>query len=1019
MKKHLLFIFAAIFLPMGIDAQTKLVFDQESGLEYLDDGDGKLYIDVGSSAITTINGIPSNTYFVSDGGLRSNWRQNAPYPELKNQAKWYKEDLDKITEWNISNKQPKEYKGIEYFRNLERLTIPAQMSDMSNRYLTKVDLSKNTKLNYLYFTRYHEGGLEYLDISNTQLTSLDNTSLPSGAYSTLKTFKATNSKLTALNLRDNPNPYYALENIDLSGSEDLAELKLPEWYSSRKLSSINLAGCKLLGNYFTEDNPLDITDQTPKDYSSLYFFNFSNTGLHFPTTLKIWNVDNTDIIVDTDYLPNTDIDLTEHINLKTLTCHNITMLDVSTVVSLEKLTIKDDPDLDDLDLRLPPSGSQLKTLDINECLNIKDLQAPNCTNLTQIIFPYGGYYTSLGYCRNQLRKVNLSGCTALTALYINNIKSVTNYGKPSEPVPAGNIIIDNDYQEAYINLEELNAEGCSELKAIFCFSTLLKKLNLKDCTKLTTISMSQGRLISDSINLENCTAIEELTFYRHQLESLDFLPLSENLSRFNLNGGRYDRTYYGTEEGYFVNTNRIRQIDMTTIPQKVELFMVRHNLLESLDIENFPSIRQIEINNNLLWAADLKGLYGIQLNENFKPSNFNLGPQRPLGDLKVLKGNKDDGSEDKVIMEIPQDQYNIFKSDQLIAGSVKFNGGSALSQEIIDDGTKKYFVLAQNIKKDLNMYGKVNGFSYKYDTQAMSDETKVINCYKNPRTYSPAELVNTFEELRKMDIEVTTYPYIMYINPLSKSGPGVNYYSGTICLDYHSIVPKGTTVYIATSIKKDSVTIGGTAEVADQLHLEPVGSEGDIIPAGTALYVRSDTKAGLYAFDKAWKAKYIGWDGDYPKPKGHKTDTLVYIAELTPEDSIRLQEKQDYIASLGKNLLKGVPKGGMTVKAKTILTLGREYNKGEWTIGFWPYGGTFIDEHRCYIPGSYVINNENGGKGLVFNFDNTSTTGISNINNRDDANKADTWYTLQGAKLHQKPTQQGVYIHNGKKEIIK
>ena len=195
--------------------------------------------------------------------------------------------------------------------------------------------------------------------------------------------------------------------------------------------------------------------------------------------------------------------------------------------------------------------------------------------------------------------------------------------------------------------------------------------------------------------------------------------------------------------------------------------------------------------------------------------------------------------------------------------------------------------------------------------------------------------------------------------------------------------------------------------------------KGDIIPAGTALYVRSDTKAGLYAFDKAWKAKYIGWDGDYPKPKGHKTDTLVYIAELTPEDSIRLQEKQDYIASLGKNLLKGVPKGGMTVKAKTILTLGREYNKGEWTIGFWPYGGTFIDEHRCYIPGSYVINNENGGKGLVFNFDNTSTTGISNINNRDDANKADTWYTLQGAKLHQKPTQQGVYIHNGKKEIIK
>ena len=32
---------------------------------------------------------------------------------------------------------------------------------------------------------------------------------------------------------------------------------------------------------------------------------------------------------------------------------------------------------------------------------------------------------------------------------------------------------------------------------------------------------------------------------------------------------------------------------------------------------------------------------------------------------------------------------------------------------------------------------------------------------------------------------------------------------------------------------------------------------------------------------------------------------------------------------------------------------------------------------------------------------------------------ADSWYTLQGYKLGRKPTQKGVYIHNGKKQIVK
>ena len=45
-------------------------------------------------------------------------------------------------------------------------------------------------------------------------------------------------------------------------------------------------------------------------------------------------------------------------------------------------------------------------------------------------------------------------------------------------------------------------------------------------------------------------------------------------------------------------------------------------------------------------------------------------------------------------------------------------------------------------------------------------------------------------------------------------------------------------------------------------------------------------------------------------------------------------------------------------------------------------------------------------------------TGISTIAADDDENDSD-WWTLQGFKIGRKPTQSGVYIHHGKKVVIK
>jgi hypothetical protein len=65
----------------------------------------------------------------------------------------------------------------------------------------------------------------------------------------------------------------------------------------------------------------------------------------------------------------------------------------------------------------------------------------------------------------------------------------------------------------------------------------------------------------------------------------------------------------------------------------------------------------------------------------------------------------------------------------------------------------------------------------------------------------------------------------------------------------------------------------------------------------------------------------------------------------------------------------------------------------------------------------------NGGaaqaRGLTMAFD--ETTGISSTTNYTNYTNVNAWYTLDGRKVAngQKPTAKGLYIHNGKKIVIK
>lgn len=169
-------LFLAFFYGSPRARAQTVVTDTDSGLKYIDDGDGRLYIWVGGSALpglSEIDGVSSHKYFIPDDNLRPGLRQAFN----GNENKFYKTALDAVTEIGGTDaslrNQATSYKGLEYFRNLTTLKVKSENTTSG----VVLDLSKNTKLTSLSYTNATRIKLSYLDISNTKLTSI---TIPSG-----------------------------------------------------------------------------------------------------------------------------------------------------------------------------------------------------------------------------------------------------------------------------------------------------------------------------------------------------------------------------------------------------------------------------------------------------------------------------------------------------------------------------------------------------------------------------------------------------------------------------------------------------------------------------------------------------------------------------------------------------------------------------------------------------------------------------------------------------------------------
>lgn len=282
-----------MLLPMGMMAQGYHFVNHANGLEYIcKDGDTEdddhLFIWVGSDDMTVLvdgQSVSSGRY-IEQSSLRPQLRRD--YNE--DQGEFYKSRLESIKTIASVYNSPNTFKGIEYFRNLESLSLNSKGATSVD-----LDLSQNTELKTLTFNQT-EIKLRTLNISNTQLTSL---TIPSGSQTTLTNLYVGNSKITSLNLgpcsnlrvldADNiafisnsaltlPTTTNKLEELSLEGvmglnsvnvgiysalatlhvnGSSIAQLTLPT--ATGILKHLNLSNNTNLGNYYNHANPLDVS----------------------------------------------------------------------------------------------------------------------------------------------------------------------------------------------------------------------------------------------------------------------------------------------------------------------------------------------------------------------------------------------------------------------------------------------------------------------------------------------------------------------------------------------------------------------------------------------------------------------------------------------------------------------------------------------------------------------------------------------------------------------------------------
>ena len=580
----------------------------------------------------------------------------------------------------------------------------------------------------------------------------------------------------------------------------------------------------------------------------------------------------------------------------------------------------------------------LKYIDISNCsttsfkkgsIQLETFIAKNCTSLQS-------YNLTLN--KSTVKYIDISGCTAFTSFSYQGANAKDNYN-PLETFIARDCTNIKTLDIHNNSLTSVDVTGCTQLQNLNYPGNLLTYVDLSTNTELLKVEATNNLFTDLGLDPAIHTKLQKIIANRAGYASYHKVLTFPVLTQMQLNGGAYVRKDKSTGEYKEMNEQSghvsmlINEIQHIEDMPDIDKLLCRDNNLNVLNLENNTKLKEIELRHNRFLTLDLSN------QTEYFGTTFNIDDQRSVEDLVVF-------DREKVAIYLP----NALPTEDISRFSnLLIDGGSVANDaSIYTDGSgKKYLVLTttDKEKRDLDLYEKI--ITYDYDTYFHDDYRKL------------------------MDVTVTGNTYIMYISPDSGAPTGAHtYYSGTIYLQYESIVPEGVTAYVLTGVKdmgEISIDADGNAYTTDQLNTLQYAAPGDVLPANTPVYVVS-ANPGFYAFKKNYKREYKGWKYTCDPNTG-----VVALPEFLWSENDRINATVPGAPSV--NLLTGTLTD-KTIVSYSVLTLGRE--KTSRNVGFWMYTSTNIPAHRAYIE---LDTNIAGGislpayaKGYTLNFGNIINT---------------------------------------------
>ena len=617
-------------------------------------------------------------------------------------------------------------------------------------------------------------------------------------------------------------------------------------------------------------------------------------------------------------------------------------------------------------------SNQLRKLDVTQNTALTYLRCYS-NQLTELDVKQNTALQSLLCQSNQLTELDVTQNTALTYLrcYSNQLTELD---------------VTQNTALTYLScnsnqLRELDVTQNTALTYLYCNSNQLRELDVTQNTALTDLICSSNQL--RELDVTQNTALKDLSCDSNQLTELDVSQNTalKSLWCFSNQLTELDVTQNTALTELRCSYNQLRELDVT---QNTALTDLRcdSNQLTELDVTQNTALTDLRCPYNQLTELDVTqntALTCLYCNSN-QLTELDVTQNTALTDLRCYSNQLTelDVTQNTALTYLTCGSNQLTELD-LSASSVINSSTSSISSQWI---TPNFHSLADRSKVGIQCHtdtgetGHYGSFVMEvhdgHNHIIVASGTQDVEMLKSSLTYSyQTDYTGSLTKLKAMTVSSVRSAYAMYVNPRSKmkDAPSDNkVFLGTLYCAYPVVVPAETECYIATGVDTED----------GKLNLVKIAEEGDVIPTNTPFVVKGVDGSGFYVFREALEE-----DGDAVDVSGNILAGNIEDTEVEP---------------------------------MTVLTLGIERTTGE--LGYWKYRGTTLKAHRAYVPASALNNLSADSPGLMLAFGDDMTPTAIRITTPSQPQTAESWYTLDGRRLSGKPAQRGVYIHNGRKEVV-